>query len=63
MGPPTLGAPVKRTPHLHGPACSSVLLEKFIVVQPVKKSPTFMEPKDSLSCSEEPATGFYPEPD
>jgi hypothetical protein len=29
----------------------------------VKKFPALMEPKVSLSCLQEPATGSYPEPD
>jgi len=44
-----------------------LLLEKLTVTQLVKKLPIpnslpFMEPKDSLLCSEVPATAVYPEP-
>jgi hypothetical protein len=40
-----------------------VLLGELIVPQPVKKCPAFMEPEGSLSCSQDLATGPYPEPD
>jgi hypothetical protein len=39
------------------------LLEKLPVMQLLKNFQTFMEPKSSLSCSQEPSTGPYPEPD
>jgi len=29
----------------------------------MKNSPPFMEYEDSLPCSQQPATGLYPEPD
>jgi hypothetical protein len=35
------------------------LLEKLIVGQLVKKYPGFMEPEDSLSCSQKSVTGLY----
>jgi len=41
---------------------SIILLEKPLITQLVKKF-YFMEPKISLSCSEESTTGPYPEPD
>jgi hypothetical protein len=42
---------------------SRVLLEKLTVIQPVKKSPAFMETEGSSPRSQQPATGPYPEPD
>jgi hypothetical protein len=35
--------------------------EKLISVQLVKNLHTFLEPDGSVSCSQEPATGPYPE--
>jgi hypothetical protein len=35
---------------------------KLTVAQLVMKSPPFMEPEDSLPCSQDPATGQFPEP-
>jgi hypothetical protein len=59
-------------PHLcikHLDLCCSVnhgaqriLLEKIKVAQLVRKHPSFMEPEDSLPCSQELAAGSYPEP-
>jgi hypothetical protein len=40
-----------------------VLLEKLIITQLVKNSPSLMEPECSLPFLQEPATGPYPEPD
>jgi hypothetical protein len=37
--------------------------EKLIVIQLLKKLLTFMEPKGSLLCSQQPATDPCPEPD
>jgi hypothetical protein len=42
---------------------SLVFLEKPPVAQLLKKLPTFMEPEDSLQCSQEPSTSPYAEPD
>jgi hypothetical protein len=39
-----------------------VLLQKLIVTQLVTKFSAFIEPKSSLLCSQELATGRYPEP-
>jgi hypothetical protein len=45
---------------LHG---AGYFFGKLIVTQLVKKYPAlFMEPEGSLSCSQKPATGPYPEP-
>jgi hypothetical protein len=38
------------------------VLEKLIVVQPLKIFPTFIEPKDLLLCLQEVAMEPYPEP-
>jgi hypothetical protein len=43
-------------------ARSTVLLEKLIVVQLVKKLHTFLELKDSLLCPWKATTGSYSEP-
>jgi hypothetical protein len=40
-----------------------VLLEKLIVARLVKKFRAFYGTKDSLPCSQDPATGPCPEPD
>jgi hypothetical protein len=43
---------------------SKVLLEKLVVAQLSKKfSAAFLEPEGSSPCSQEPATGPYPELD
>jgi hypothetical protein len=44
---------------------SRVLLEKLMIIQLGKKfvSSPFMELEGSLSCSQQLATGAYPEPD
>jgi hypothetical protein len=39
-----------------------VLPEKAKVVQQLKYSRNFMEPDGSLPCSQDPATGTFPEP-
>jgi hypothetical protein len=44
-------------------AWSNVLLEKLIVAQLPEKFPPFIERLGSLSCSQEPSTFPYPEPD
>jgi hypothetical protein len=40
---------------------SIVLLKKSVVTQLYKKVPPLVEPLTLLSCSQEPATGPYPE--
>ena len=47
----------------HSHLWSWALLEKPLVVQILKNSQHFMEPKGSLLCSQEPSSGPYPEPD
>jgi hypothetical protein len=42
---------------------SRVLHEKLTVTQLVKKFLIFMQLEGSLPCSQQPATGQYPEPD
>jgi hypothetical protein len=39
------------------------LVEKLAVAQLVKKFPVFMDTEYLLPCSQEPATGTYPEAD
>jgi hypothetical protein len=39
-----------------------VLLEKVTVAQIGRSFPSFMEPENSLPCSQEPDTGLCPEP-
>jgi hypothetical protein len=38
------------------------LLEKLIIAEMFKKFPAFLESEVSLPCSQQPATGPYPEP-
>jgi hypothetical protein len=38
-------------------------LEKLIALQPVNKSPTFLDSNGFSLCSQELATGSYPEQD
>jgi hypothetical protein len=40
-----------------------MILKKLIVTQPVKKFPAVYATQISLPCSQEPATGPYPQPD
>jgi len=42
--------------------CNRVFLQKLTVTQP-RNSPPFAELRSSLSCSQEPVIGPYPEPD
>jgi hypothetical protein len=40
-----------------------VILEKLIVPQLVNTFPPFIEPSVSITCSQEPSSGSYPEVD
>jgi len=42
--------------------CNIILLEQLTVTQLFRDSPLFMESEGSLQCSQEPATGLYPQP-
>jgi hypothetical protein len=43
--------------------CSRVIPEKLIVIQIDKKFPAFINTQGSVSCSQQPVTGPYPDPD
>jgi len=50
---------LQRTNQLHG--AGSVVLEKIIVAQLLKKLLACIGPEDSSPCSQKPIIGFYPE--